>query len=98
RTERFQSSAGEALFMSNQADLQRLMAPAGKNLAARIMALTDTDKRFETAYWTILSRAPDTEERAYLKTWLDGHKSDAAKAWSELIWALVTSAEFRFNH
>src|SRR5262249_22396305 len=31
RTDRFQSSASEALFMSNHADVQRLMAASGEN-------------------------------------------------------------------
>ena len=97
RTDRFQSSAGEALFMSNHADVQRLMVPSGSNLAARLTAIVDTGKLVDTAVWTILSRPPDAEERAYLVHWVEGRK-DRPKACSLLIWALIASAEFRFNH
>ena len=97
RTDRFQSSAGEALFMSNHADVQRLMVASGGNLAARLTATVDTGKLVDTAVWTILSRSPDAEERAYLVQWIEGRKH-RPKASGQLIWALITSAEFRFNH
>lgn len=98
RTDRFQSSAGEALFMSNQPALQRWLEPKGKNLAARLAALPDSRKVVETAVWTILSRAPETEELAHLAGWLNSQKGDRGKVCAELTWALLTSAEFRFNH
>jgi hypothetical protein len=98
RSDRFQSSTTEALFMSNHAEVQRLTAPAGNNLAARLAALADTGEVVDTAVWTVLSRAPEADERAELMKWLDGHKQDRAKACGEMVWALMTSAEFRFNH
>jgi hypothetical protein len=98
RTDRFQSSAGEALFLSNNGDAQRLTMPSGRNLAARLATLNDDGQIVETAVWTILSRAPDAEERSYLSRWLDAHGPDRGKAGSQLVWALLTSAEFRFNH
>jgi len=97
RSDRFQSSAAEALFMSNGSDVQRLMARSGGNLAARLTATVDTGKLVDSAVWTILSRPPEAEERAHLVHWIEGQK-DHAKACGNLIWALMTSAEFRFNH
>jgi hypothetical protein len=97
RTDRFQSSTTEALFMSNHAEVQKLVTPAGNNLVARLVALTDTKQLVETATWSVLGRPPQPEEQAYLGKWVDGHK-DRAKACGELVWALLTSAEFRFNH
>ncbi|MGE3803860.1 MAG: DUF1549 domain-containing protein [Gemmataceae bacterium] len=96
RTERFQSSAGEALFVSNHADVQKLLVPAGKNLVARLADLKD-DEAVELAVWSVLSRAPQAEEKTFLVKWLAGRK-DRAKACGQLVWALMASAEFRFNH
>jgi len=98
RTDRFQSSTGEALFLSNHAELQSLVAPSGANLVARLVAMKDTKQLIDTALWTVLSRPPEEDERAYLVTWIDAKKDHRAKACSELVWALLTSAEFRFNH
>jgi hypothetical protein len=98
RTDRFQSSTTEALFLSNHPDVQRLTAAAGNNLAARLVALTDAGQVADAAVWTVLSRPPEADEQAELVKWLDGHKDDRARACGELVWALMTSAEFRFNH
>jgi hypothetical protein len=98
RTDRFQSSAGEALFMSNNEEIQRLLVPAGKNLTARLAALADNKEVVETATWTILSRPPEAEEQTYLARWIDEHKEDRGRACSQLVWALIASAEFRFNY
>jgi hypothetical protein len=98
RAEKYQASTGEALFLSNRADVQKLMAPSGKNLVARLAALPENGTMVDTAVWTVLGRAPETDERTFLAEWVAGRKGDRAKACGELVWALVTSAEFRFNH
>jgi hypothetical protein len=98
RGERFQSSAGEALYLSNHADVQKLLAPTGNNLAARLVAITDTGAMIDAAYWTVLSRPPGPGERTYLTKFLDDRAADRAKATGQMLWALLTSAEFRFNH
>jgi hypothetical protein len=98
RTDRFQSSATEALFLSNNPQAQRLVAGEGNNLVARLAALPDIGQMVETATWTVLSRPPDAEERDLLMRWIADHGADRAKACGQLVWALLTSAEFRFNH
>ena len=98
RADHFQSSTTEALFLSNGPEIQRYLAPSGKNLVARLSAMTDTGRLIDTAVWTILSRASEAEERGYLIKWVDEHKQSRARACSELAWALLTCAEFRFNH
>jgi hypothetical protein len=97
RGDRFQSSTVEALFMSNHAEVQKLVTPAGNNLVARLAAMQDARQVVETATWSVLSRPPQPEEQAYLSKWIEEHK-DRPKACGELVWALMTSAEFRFNH
>jgi hypothetical protein len=97
RGDRFQSSTTEALFMSNHAEVQKLVTPASNNLVARLATMADTKQLVETATWSVLSRPPSPEEQTYLGKWVEGHK-DRPKACSELVWALLTSAEFRFNH
>jgi hypothetical protein len=97
RTERFQSSAGEALYVSNHEDVQKLFRPEPGNLVARMAALADAGAAVDEAYWSVLSRPADKEERAHLAKWLAA-RPDRAKACGLLAWSLATSAEFRFNH
>jgi hypothetical protein len=98
RTERFQSSAAEALYMSNQPDVQKLTMPAGNNLTARLAALEDSRQLVETAVWTVLSRPPTELECDNLVQWIEARKENRSRACGQLVWALLTSAEFRFNH
>jgi Protein of unknown function (DUF1549)/Protein of unknown function (DUF1553) len=98
RSDQYQASTGEALFMSNHADVQRLLEASGKNLVSRLARTADTRKLVETAVWTVLSRAPEAEEQKVLAEWVEKRGKDRAKACGQLIWALMTSAEFRFNH
>src|SRR5262249_51922596 len=98
RSDRFQSSAGEALFMSNHAAIQQLLAAAGNNLVSRLAAMADNKQMVETAIWTVLSRPPEAEEHAFLVRWVEDRKEDRGKVCGQLVWALLTSAEFRFNH
>jgi hypothetical protein len=98
RAERYQAGTGEALFLSNNAGVQKLLAPTGKNLVARLAAMSDNAAIVETAVSTVLGRAPAADERAYLTGWIAAQKGGRATACGELVWALATSAEFRFNH
>jgi hypothetical protein len=98
RDDNYQSSAGEALFLSNHAEVQRLLRPAGTNLVARLAAIADRDQMIETAIWTVLGRPAEAEEREHLARWVEERGPDRGKAVGQLVWALLTSAEFRFNH
>jgi hypothetical protein len=84
--------------MSNHAEVQRLLEATGKNLVSRLAKTADTGKLVETVVWTVLSRAPEAEEQKVLAEWVEKRGKDRAKACGQLIWALMTSAEFRFNH
>ncbi|MFO0867360.1 MAG: DUF1553 domain-containing protein [Pirellulales bacterium] len=126
----FQSSAREALFVTNGEPLRRLLAPAGRNLAVRLSESDDARQATEQAYRVLLQRSPDDEERSrcieFLQSWNTSASRDAsasaatdppirdaaqsgeatsatrsrppAAACAELIWIIVSSAEFRFNH
>jgi hypothetical protein len=46
----------------------------------------------------VLSRPADDEERALLGEFLQQHADRPVEGCRQLLWALVTGAEFRFNH
>lgn len=98
RDSEFQSSAVEALFMSNNAATQELITPANDNLAAQLGKIEDTRKLITTAKRNVLNRPPEDAELQQLTSWFDDQKTDRSETAGQLIWILVTSAEFRFNH
>ncbi len=98
RMSEFQSSSAEALFLSNAEESQRLFQARDKNLPARLAAIEDTSKLVRIAIREVLSRPADDEEAKELAAWFDEQDGDRAQVCSQLVWALVASAEFRFNH
>jgi hypothetical protein len=116
RSDDFHSSVAEALFMSNNAATQELIAGETDNLSAQLNEIQDNRVLVKQAVNTILSRQPSEDELTRLSEWLadtnklndkandklndkgSGEANDRRKAIEQLVWSLITSAEFRFNH
>ncbi|MGH7173632.1 MAG: DUF1549 domain-containing protein [Gemmataceae bacterium] len=98
RTREFQSSTGEALFLSNSATVRKLVAADGDNLTARLAALREDRALVKAAFTATLGRSPTAAESERLVHWLRRSGHDRRTACEDMAWALVTSAEFRFNH
>jgi len=93
----FQSSVGEALYMSNHPAVQELTKPAGNNLAARLMAIQNAREMAAAAVRAVHGREAVSDETEYLTRWLSA-QPNRERAVRDLVWSLCTSAEFRFNH
>jgi hypothetical protein len=52
----------------------------------------------ETAFLAVLSRRPDPEEIETLVQYVNTREDRRPEAIGQIVWALVTSPEFRFNH
>jgi hypothetical protein len=82
----FEPTAFQALFLLNSDYMQ-------KNF------ITDDAQLARGLYLGILARLPSPEETARVKRYLtDRGGSSRPEACRELVWALVSGAEFRFNH
>jgi len=57
----------------------------------------DRETQLELLYLTIYGRSPDPQEVGQLAAYL-GDASYDAKRWQQVIWAMLTSAEFQLNH
>jgi hypothetical protein len=93
----FQATADQALFFANSGELRSWLAPGGGNLTERLVALTDDQAFAEELYLALFTRAPAAEEIDMVRTYLAGRQQDRAAAVQEIVWALVTSSEFRFG-
>lgn len=93
----FFATADQALFVTNGEPMNAWTAPAGGNVAQRVAVEPDMAKAAEDLYLTVLSRMPTAEEAADVQARLAEAKEKPAVV-QELVWGLMTSAEFRFNH
>ena len=95
--EEFQATVNQALFFENGSAVQSLIGPSGGNLADRLVKIEAPQELAEELYLSTLTRFPTDEERHDVAEHLKD-RSDRAVALGEIVWALLSSNEFRFNH
>ena len=94
--------------MSN--DPERLNA-IGEKLSSKLQGAESRPKQIEMAFLNILSRLPTKEDSTRVDEFLAEYERSSAdkkdddskpqvkhSAWQQVLWALTTSPEFRFNH
>ena len=84
----------QAQFLTNSPVLADLLKPAGDNSASRLAALPDASAKAREAFLAVYGRQPDAAEAASAGAFLMARPDDAAGAVRDLLWALMTSAEF----
>jgi hypothetical protein len=94
--EPFQPGIREALFQANSAEFAGFVSRGG--LAARLGGIKDDAALVREAYLCVFSRSPDKEEIEHLQKYLQTRTGRRAAACEQMIWALLTASEFRFNH
>jgi hypothetical protein len=93
----FQATVHQALFLSNGGLLAGWLNPGGGNLTERLAKIEDAKALADELYLTVLTRRPTLEEESQVASYWEAAKTDKAAAAREMVWSLVTSAEFRFN-
>lgn len=94
----FEASLDQTLFLTNGGTLRDWLTPKGGNLADRLKQMKDAGDIAEEMYLSMLVRRPSADERKEVADYLARRTADRDVALQELLWALATSAEFRFNH
>ncbi|MFO0789017.1 MAG: DUF1549 domain-containing protein [Pirellulales bacterium] len=94
----FFATADQALFVANGGSVNSWVAPAGDNVTERIVKQPDPQAAADELYLSVFTRKPTDAERADIVNYLKDRAQDKAAAAQELVWALLNSAEFRFNH
>ncbi|MCX7392857.1 MAG: DUF1549 domain-containing protein [Planctomycetales bacterium] len=92
----FFAVADQALFMMNTAEVQTWLQPTEGTLLHTLQAMTDDEQLATNLYLTLFSRYPEVEERLAVQKYLTSRPDSRPAALQELVWGLLTSAEFRF--
>jgi hypothetical protein len=90
----FYATADQALFYGNGGTIHSW---AGV-LANTITAQQDPKLLTEEMYLHVFSRRPTDEETALVTTYLQSRAEARVPAIQEMVWGLLSAAEFRFNH
>jgi uncharacterized protein DUF1549/uncharacterized protein DUF1553 len=95
----FQVSVDEALLLSNGDKMAKDLLAADKGtLTGKLAEISDNRAAAETAMWNILARPPSSEEVEALADYLARRADRPAEARRQMVWALLTSGECRFNY
>jgi hypothetical protein len=94
----FDATLDQALFLANSPTVRAWLAPRPGSLTDRLAALPSADAIAEELYLSVLTRPPEVEDRREVAAFLAARPKDRVAALQDLAWALLASAEFRFNH
>ncbi|MBP3957911.1 DUF1549 domain-containing protein [Gemmata sp. G18] len=95
--ENFSATLDQTLFLKYGGAVRGLLPPRAGNLADRLSKITNPDAVADELFAAVLSRRPTADEMRDVGDVLRSTKDRQATI-NELVWALVASAEFRFNH
>jgi hypothetical protein len=94
----FQATVHQALFLANGGVLAGWVNAGGGNLTERLSKLDDPAAVAEELYLTVFTRHPSAEETKAVADYWQTAGTERAAAARDMVWSLVTSSEFRFNH
>lgn len=91
---------GDALFFSNEAQLDRFIRESNRegNLLHQAMSCDTDTGRADLLIETFFGRPASGEERSAVADYLADRSDRIESALAQVAWSLITSAEFRFNH
>ncbi len=97
-SQEFETTLDQTLFLTNGATLRDWLAPRAGSLIERVNTQKDAGLVAAELYLSVLTRLPTAEERKEVADYLQRREANRLTALQDLTWALLTSAEFRFNH
>jgi hypothetical protein len=92
----YNASLQQAMFFSNSPLIDTLLAPRPGTLVSRLAAVADPSQRAREAFLAVYGRAPDPDELRECREYLASRPAESGTR--QLVWALVTGAEFQVNH
>ncbi|WP_339733533.1 DUF1549 domain-containing protein [uncultured Gimesia sp.] len=98
QSSRFDASANQALFLLNGPLVQSWLKPSGTNLTARMKKLKTAPETAEALYLAVFSRLPEKTEIEQVAAYLKASQDQPDQGLPQLVWAALSSDEFRFNH
>lgn len=88
----------QGLWLSNSVAVREMASMKNSKIVQRALEIEMPHPLVDHLFHRIFGRSPDDEERSRCVEFLSARAAHRHTAIENLVWALVTSAEFRFNH
>lgn len=94
-----EANLAQSLHLLNSSEVQNKISD-GNGRAAKFAAQKErpNEEKISELYRWVYSRQPDADEMKIALAHLEKHKDNQKLAFEDIIWALVNSKEFLFNH
>ena len=86
------------MLFANSETLQKQLFAGDETLVAKLLKVPALEERAELAVRSALGRPAQPDELKVLTDYLRRREDRPAAGCQQVVWALLTSAEFRFNH
>ena len=90
----YSTSFQQAQFLTSSMGLTEILQPQTDNTTTRIATLPDPASRVRAAFQSVYQRLPDMEEASAAEAFLASREAKSTAGIRDLLWALLTSAEF----
>lgn len=93
------ASLAQSLHLLNSKDVQQMVSN-GSGRAAQLSNMKDAphEERIRTLYRWAFGREPDAEELGIAVAYVTDEQREVKAAYEDVVWALINSKEFLFNH
>ncbi len=90
------SSLAQSLHMYNSVELAKKVA--GERVKKLASDKRTAEDRLRELYLIALSRVPSQDEMARMEAYLQARAENALSAYEDILWALMNTKEFQYNH
>ena len=93
-------TVSDSLFLSNNTQLDSFLNASTQpdHLVPRLIEIEDPTKRVDLLVRTVFGRPASEEETVAIVKYLEVRRENLDLALKQVLWSLLCSAEFRFNH
>lgn len=97
--ESFQVGTDEALLFSNSDRFSNeFLRDSNDRLLGEVKNIESADESIHAIFRSIVCREPSATEKQAIGQYLEGEQTTRHTALQQVVWALLSSPEFRFNH
>lgn len=94
----FSPSVQQAMFASNGSTIDGMLRKTEFPFVSKLVAMKDNEAVVKNAFLATLGRVPESSERARGVEFLNQRSDRRDEAIRQLLWAVISGAEFRINH
>ncbi len=93
------ANLAQSLHLINSSEMhQKLSSESGRAAEFARDASRSNDEKIRELYRRVYAREPEGEELDIARRHLEKHAANPQQAWEDILWALLNTKEFLFNH